>query len=497
MSLKAEHWIALGAMLAFSAVLGHGFVYDDAWTIVENRWLDRPLGELVGLLASGEALDKGVPDATRPAMVLSLWLDRRLFGLSPVGPHFVSLVLYGLCCLLATMLAARLTRKRTVAIIAGVFFALAPLHAEPVAAVNYREDLLSGAGVLGAWLCALGPFGTSRVNDDGWQRPAFAAAAWAVALFAKESSVVLVPLLGLTLLLLPRERRHVWRQQRLLFLILAVGFIWALWRIPLAARGDDIPLAPERGGVDVALRTARFAVHSVRHAIAPWDWAPDHWRQPDPGPTWLVPLMLLAAAMGTLGHRRQGRVGALGLGIALIAPLSSSPLVGPVNEIADRYFFVGILGGGMVWGVATTFVVRAFGISGRRRALAALPCLLLLVPAWNATMAWRDERTLWMTAVERVPSSPRAWAALSRVHRQASDHASAATAVVRAIELDATYPPALVTRVYNEIAAGRLPEAREHLADIERRGLRGYRGVRKARHCSTLEAEAARVCIER
>ena len=159
MSLKLEHWIALGAMLAFSSVLGHGFVYDDAWTIVENRWLNSPLGELIGLLTSGEALARGVPDATRPAMVLSLWLDRRLFGSSPFGPHLVSLLLYGLCCLLATMLAARISRKRIVTLVAGGFFALAPLHAEPVAAVNYREDLLSAAGVLGVWLCALGPLG--------------------------------------------------------------------------------------------------------------------------------------------------------------------------------------------------------------------------------------------------------------------------------------------------------------------------------------------------
>jgi hypothetical protein len=497
MSLKAEHWIALGAILAFSSVLGHGFVYDDGWTIVENRWLDRPFGELAGLLASGEALAKGVPDATRPTMVLSLWLDRRLFGASPVGPHLVSLLLYGGCCLLATLLAARLTRKRLVALVAGAFFALAPLHAEPVAAVNYREDLLSAAGVLGAWLCALGRIESSEGRAESWRRPGLAAAAWAVALFAKESAVVLVPLLALTGVALPRERRHVWRQQRLSFLLLLVGLSWALWRIPLAARGDDIPLAPTRGAGEVLLRSVRFFVHSVRHAFAPWDWAPDHWRQPDAGLVWLVPFVLLLAAMVALGRQRRGRVGALGLGIAMIAALPSSPLIGPVNEIADRYFFLGILGGGMVWGVAISLVARAVGLRGRRRALAALVCLPLAVPAWKATMPWRDERSLWTAAVDRAPTSPRAWAALSRVHRQAGEHALAATAIERAIRLDSGYPPALVTRVYNEISVGDLPRARGHLAELERLGLGGYRGVGKARRCSELELDAAKACVGR
>src|SRR5689334_10251862 len=96
--------VALLAVLVFSPVLTFGFVYDDGWTLVDNAWLGHPLSELVGLLASGEALVRKVPDATRPAMVLSLWLDQRLFGTSPAGYHLTSLGLYGLTTFVATRL---------------------------------------------------------------------------------------------------------------------------------------------------------------------------------------------------------------------------------------------------------------------------------------------------------------------------------------------------------------------------------------------------------
>jgi tetratricopeptide (TPR) repeat protein len=181
----------------------------------------------------------------------------------------------------------------------------------------------------------------------------------------------------------------------------------------------------------------------------------------------------------------------------MIAPFASSPLVGPVNELADRYFFLGVLGGGLLWGSALAAAGERFRFGKRGRSLLAFVALPLFVPAWWATQAWRDERSLWTTAVERQPSSPRAWAALSRVHRLAGDHPAALAAVERAIALDPSYPPALVTRVYNEIAAGDLEKARAHVADADRRGFGDEKGMKRARRCAVLEPSSARACLEK
>ena len=86
-------------------------------------------------------------------MVLGHWVERRAFGLSPWGYHLDSLLLYGLVCALAASVALLVTRRRDMALFAGCFFAVAPIHAEVVAAVNYREDLFAGLGTLGVLAC--------------------------------------------------------------------------------------------------------------------------------------------------------------------------------------------------------------------------------------------------------------------------------------------------------------------------------------------------------
>jgi hypothetical protein len=480
--------VGVAAVLAFSPALGFGFVYDDAWTIVDNAWLERPFGELVSLLASGEALLRKVPDATRPAMVLSLWLDRRLLGLSAVGHHLTSLLLYGATTVIATRLALRLSGRAVVALVAGAFFALAPLHAEPVAAVNYREDLLSALGVLGAWLVLI-----ERGRETS-SRLAWGAAALAVALFAKESSIVVVPLVAVSLFLVPRFRRLVRRRQSTLFALACVLAVWALWRVPLFVQGDDIPTAPARGAAQLVLRAARYEVEAVKHAALPFFWSPDRFKQPDAGLAVLVPFAAVVASLVFLARRRATRTAALGLAVALIAPLGSSPLLRPVNELADRYFFLGVLGGGLFWGFVLDEWLRSRRPAFPRLAV-PLVCLPMLFPAWSAARIWKDERSVWTAAVERSPHSSRALAALSRVERLAGNPAHAATLVERALALDPKYSPALVTRIYNELHAGDVERARAHLDELPALGAADAKGVKKARRCAALDPVAARRCI--
>src|SRR5204862_244474 len=80
---------------AFARSVRFGFVYDDHWT-VEGHGLDAPLGRLLWLLARGGAHAASVPDATRPTMVVSVWVARALFGNTPLGQHVESVVLYGI-----------------------------------------------------------------------------------------------------------------------------------------------------------------------------------------------------------------------------------------------------------------------------------------------------------------------------------------------------------------------------------------------------------------
>jgi hypothetical protein len=426
-------------------------------------------------------------------MVLGHALERRVFGLGPAGYHVDSLLLYALVCALAARLLLVLARQRDVAVFAGCFFVVAPLHAEVVAAINFREDLWSALGMFGALLLWCSPPVRGRRVDDG-QRAAGAAALFALALFGKESSLAFVPLALLIALTLPWAWEAMRERRRTAYALAAVLAGWLMWRVPLALHGDDLPLAPERPLGQMLLRTARFEVLAVVHALVPWLYAPDYWRQPDASFRWVLPCLSLVVGVVVLGRSRETRLPALGIGIALVAPLACSPLLRPVNELADRYFFMGALGGGVVWGWLLDRAVVTLGLE-RARSATALVCLPLVVVAWKATSIWRDERSLWTAATAITPASPRAWAGLSRVHRVAREREAADEAMACALNADPDYVPALVTEVYNDLAFGRLETAREHLAALDARHAGDGGGINKARHCAALDRTAAAACI--
>jgi hypothetical protein len=487
--------VAVLGLLTFAPVVGFAFAYDDFWTLVENRWLERPLGELVRLLASGRAVAQHVPDATRPLMVLGHWFERRLFGLEPWGYHLDSLLLYAVACALATRLAWLVSRKRSVVLFAGVFFALAPLHAEPVAAVNYREDLYAAIGMLAALITLLTPHVVSDGRGPDSGRRALGAAAWLLfALLGKESALAFVPLAGLIVWCDPRAFVIVRARRRVLYALGGVLVLWLLWRVPLALHGDDLPLAPSRPISQTLLRTARFEVMAVRHALFPWSYSPDHWHQPDASAAWVAPCLSLMAGVLLLGRSAATRLPALGVGIALAAPLACCPLLRPVNEYADRYFFLSVLGGGLVWAWAAERVAVRFAWGGR--ALLLVACAALLVPTWRATELWRNERSLWTATVALTPGSARAWVGLSIVHRKAHEQEPADRALERGLAVDPEYGVGLVSQVYNDLAFGRLAQARERLAELERRDLRKLPGLGKAQRCAELDAAAAARCID-
>jgi hypothetical protein len=488
-------------LVVFAPVLAFDFVYDDHWTIVGNDWLVRPFFELVRLLASGEAVARHVPDATRPLMVLVHALERRVFGFTPFGYHLVSLLLYGLSCALAARVALVLTRRRYLALFAGVFFAVSPLHAEPVAAINYREDLFAAVGTLGALLLWCTPPGGSFMGTSGrrerWGRALATAVLLALGLFGKESALSFVPLAVVCVWLTPWARTAARANRFALFLLALTVLGWLVWRGPLTVGGEDLPLAPDRPLSQLLLRTARFELQALGRTLFPFGYAPDHWRQPDASLSWVVPFLSIVAGVAALGRVPSTRPAALGVAIALAAPLASSPLLRPVNEYADRYWFLSVLGAGIVWGWAFERLLLARRL-GRFRRFLPLACVPLLTLTWRATALWHDERSLWTAAVAITPGSPRAWAGLSHVQRLAGEQEAADASIERALAANGDYVPALLMQIHNELAFGRLEAARRHLALLDERGLGRESGVAKAKRCAAmLEAAAAARCIGR
>jgi hypothetical protein len=424
-------------------------------------------------------------------MVASLWLDTRLFGSDPAGYHLHSLLLYGACAALAALAVLSITRRPAAAVVGGAFFAVAPVHAEVVAAVNYREDLIAAVAVFGVVSWFLAPRRAPATVDQG----VFVASLWALGLLAKESAVALVPVLLAALLTRRDLRAFVANRRPAWWCCLVVLAGWGGWRAWLRLAGrDDVPLVlVHRGLGERLLRTARYLVREGGAALFPVGWSPDYASDPPASPWWLLALAALLLTIVLLSLRRERELAA-GVAIALVGGLSTSPLLSPINERADRFVFLATLGGAVVWGVLGARTSRR--IPPRLRFPALLLAMFpLAIVARQAASPWRSDDELWSAAIVRSPSSARAWTGYSDMRRMARDLDGADRAVARAIALDPGFLTARVTRVYNLLARGDVVGARGAIEDLRRRGGARQLGMRKAEECARLSPPEAATCV--
>lgn len=449
--------VVLAAALPFAYVIACGFTYDDHWTIVGNGALRRPLGELARQLLGGVAAARGVPDASRPAMVLSNALDVHVFGLRPGWHHAVSLLWHVATSVSAYALAWSLTGHRHRALVAAVIFACAPLHAEVVASIHYREDLIATCGAFTFLACMLVP----ARKPQSPERAALAGAALLVALLGKESAVtavVLLPVLGACVGL---DGRAWSRRAHGLVATAAVLVLYGAWRFAIAHAGDGIPRASHASAIDTLLATARYVTLGALECLVPVRSVPIRGDLGAASAWWCAgPVILLVSFV--LAWRARARAVAGGIALVAIAPLASSPLVGPANELADRFLYAGVLGGALILSEAAARLRTRIG--ARNTAIGvALIVTVLGTSSVLVTQAYVDDVSLFRRAVAVEPRAARAHTALAFAYRVEGRLELAERAGRDAVALDPTYARARLGLAITHALMGRESLAREEL----------------------------------
>lgn len=157
----------------------------------------------------------------RPLTILSLAVNQRLFGVEAWGYHLVNVLLQSGVAVLIWMMLPCWGFTRSEGALAGLLFAIHPLHTEVVDQIVGRGELLASAFLLLALICA---------RSEGPRATARTCVCYLAALLSKEHAItflILLPLLDTYV----QGLSTVWRHRRTLYgALLAVTIVWLVWR---------------------------------------------------------------------------------------------------------------------------------------------------------------------------------------------------------------------------------------------------------------------------
>jgi hypothetical protein len=216
--------VAVAAAIAFASSLRAWFIGDDFGLI--KALYDKPALHFFTLF-TGTWTDGvfGVrPDELRPFVALSYQLDMWGGATNPLPYHLGSIAYHVLCsCLVLALARVALRASWPAALLAGLFFAWHPAHAETVAWISGRADSIPTLFYLGALV-------SYAVWRRGGPAPWYALALLSAfcAHFSKQSAITLpATVLAYELLLEPRGGRTLarWLWPVLPFAALTAGYL--------------------------------------------------------------------------------------------------------------------------------------------------------------------------------------------------------------------------------------------------------------------------------
>jgi tetratricopeptide (TPR) repeat protein len=407
---------AAAALLAFASSLGNGFAYDDVTVVRDNPLVES--GSSGEIFASpywprAEA-HRYRPEVTyRPLTILSFALNRRAFGEGPFSFHLTNVLLHALTAALVVVLVRRLGADRGVALVAGLLFAVHPIHTEAVANVVGRGELLAAL------------FWTSALTVHVTRPRAAPLVVLLLALAAYLSKEVAITLPA-AILLVAWFRGNALSRETLTDLAAAVVAALAF----LGARSSVLGAAFEPGaaatywdggdaGVRVTTALAALAKYAQLFAL-PATLSADYGFAQFPvakgltDPRVLAGLVLLAACIaGAVVLRWHRSLAGLGLALFAVALLPVSNLLFPLTVIlAERLLHLPSLGLGLA--AAALAVPR---LSRQTAGRAAIGAVLLMFAARSALRnpAWADDAALFEHTVRDAPRSTKAWTGLGSV----------------------------------------------------------------------------------
>ena len=461
-TLKSPPWllwlfgglIVVGSLASYGSGLDNGFTnWDDNWLITENRHIRELSWENFQYWFNPNAPREELGNEYLPIRDFSYAVNYALDGYEPAGYHATNLILHIFISLLVMLFAYRLTGRRWIGGVAGLLFAVHPVHVEAVSWLSSRKDLLSTFFLLlsanfylSARRSRTGLMSSEsfvqRVRESTRFSWILAVLFFVCALLSKMTSVVL-PALLLTIELFRGHKLHALAKPKR---VLAQAPFWvvALVFTALASHiGSGLMREPYGANKFESLLTAISAItrdFQVLIAGYPLHAAVDLPVQTGFTLPVIIGLLILIAlvAVGLIGWR-ESRDGwdsrrAMAWGIAGFGALWFLIALSPVSNIlvqigtvfAERYLYIPSIG--------FCIAVAGLGVLGLEQLRKSDSARVVAIPGGAILLAlvvglygfatsqaagnWAGSITLWNHSIEHDPGNHVAYFNLGRVYQQ-------------------------------------------------------------------------------
>ena len=434
--------LILALVVAYIPALQGGFVWDDKDNVINSR----PLIEPGGLRRIWTDLHS--TQQYYPLTHSSFWLERRLWGLRPLGWHVTNLALHAGSTLLLWRILTFLGVPG--AWFGAMLFALHPVQAESVAWVSERKNTLSGfLALLSVLLLLRRTTDESRQHDAGLRAviPSFSALGVFFAALLAKTAVSVLPL-GMVAVLWWRNGRLGRRDVLVLvpFVVLggASGLLTAwLERTHVGAVGAGFDLSlPQR--ILVAGHAFWWYPASL---LRLWDrpFIPLRWDiQAGDLTAWLYPIAAVAFVALLWALRR--RIGRGFLAAVLWYAALIFPALGFFNLYFTRYSFVqdhfqylACIGPLTLAGAWTTITLRRLSrlVDPAKACFAAGLVALVVLTGLTRLHSndFRDNETLWRRTLALNPNAIIAHGNLGLLLQERGDYEGAMAQYQAALRL--------------------------------------------------------------
>ena len=390
--------------LAYLPALRCGYVWDDDFYVTKNPLLTAPDGlERIWFSAHNQS-------QYFPLVYTTLRFEHTLWGLHPVGYHFVNILFHALNALLVWVVLRRLALPGSW--LAAAIWAVHPVNVESVAWITELKNTQSTLFYLLALLAWMKY--ADRETGRPWRFYGLALVLQALALFSKTTACTLPAALLLVLWL--RKEPIGWRRlvQVAPFLALgvAMGLISVWWEAHLGNYGNELDYSFN------GLERLLIATHALWFYVTKLVWPAKlafsypRWEIDVRDPrqyTWLIGCVAMALFLWW----RRRVLGRAPVAAVVFFVAALSPLLGFIplytfryTFVADHYQYVASIGLIALFAAAVSSRVDTWqlGTTGRCALLASL-LFALGALTWRQAHIYHDEESLWRDTIAKNPAS--------------------------------------------------------------------------------------------